>query len=39
MTPSREDLELYVTGNYEGDVGALERATVLRWGMVQASTE
>ena len=26
MTPSREDLELYVSGNYDGDVGALERA-------------
>ena len=26
MTPSREDLELYVTGNYDGDVAALERA-------------
>ncbi len=28
MTPSREDLELYVTGNYDGDVDALERAIV-----------
>jgi hypothetical protein len=28
MTPSREDLELYVSGNYDGDVGALERAIV-----------
>lgn len=26
MTPNREDLELYVTGNYDGDVEALERA-------------
>ncbi|HEX5064212.1 MAG TPA: protein kinase [Kofleriaceae bacterium] len=26
MTPTREDLELYVTGNYDGDVAALERA-------------
>ena len=26
MTPTREDLELYVTGNYDGDVDALERA-------------
>jgi serine/threonine protein kinase len=26
MTPSREDLELYVTGNYDGDIDALERA-------------
>jgi hypothetical protein len=28
MTPSREDLELYVSGNYDGDVAALERAIV-----------
>lgn len=26
MTPSREDIELYVTGNYDGDADALERA-------------
>jgi serine/threonine protein kinase len=26
MSPSREDLELYVSGNYDGDVAALERA-------------
>ncbi|HEY5925742.1 MAG TPA: protein kinase [Kofleriaceae bacterium] len=26
MTPTREDLELYVTGNYDGDIEALERA-------------
>src|SRR5688500_3684001 len=26
MTPSREDLELYVTGNFDGDIDALERA-------------
>jgi serine/threonine protein kinase len=26
MTPTREDLELYVSGNYDGDVAALERA-------------
>jgi hypothetical protein len=26
MSPSREDLELYVSGNYDGDVASLERA-------------
>ncbi len=26
MTPSREDLDLYVSGNYDGDIDALERA-------------
>ena len=26
MTPTREDLELYISGNYDGDAAALERA-------------